>query len=178
MSFLSRGWYSLLNSGFMESKIWAFIPTFFALFLSKLTSSLLVTQLAIPESFCRATFSLVAYGYLTGGADTVQMKICLWVFLYFSFCEFGCCIDYSKLGYFFTPLHPAHFWCFWTSLKDGNTEKLQCTTSCFSFLLLLVPLCCLVVLFRDTLLGVAVPFSCLLPSYLGSFFNAFCHWSV
>lgn len=63
-------------------------------FSSELLASLLMAQLAIPGSFCRAPFSLVAYGYLTGGADTVQMRICLWVFSYFSFCESGCCIFY------------------------------------------------------------------------------------
>lgn len=138
-----------------------------------------MAQLAIPESFRRATFSLVAYGYLTGGADTVQMRICRWVFSYFSFCEFGCRIYCSKLGYFLTHLHPAHFWCVWTSLKECNKLKsphAQLSVSHSSYYS--SPSAITLFWFMIPFLGAAVPFSCLLPSYLGSFLNAFHHWSV
>lgn len=87
---------SLLSTGFMESNIWSTHSHIFCFtcFQVNFLHHFWWHSWRSLNPSAELHFSLVAYGYLTGGAGTVQMRICLWVFSYLSFCESGCCIFY------------------------------------------------------------------------------------
>lgn len=110
------------------------------LFSSELLASLLEAQLAIPESFCRATFfssSIWLSNRWSRHCTNENLPLGLFILkLLWIWLLHFLLICYLKLEiFFFTHLNPAQFWCVWTSLKDCyklKTAYAQLYDSCFS----------------------------------------------